>query len=248
MTTSTTIAESSILEQLHKIVEQRIMVIDGAMGTMIQEYGLDEADYKGSKFEHLPQDLKGNNDLLSITRPDVIENIHKAYLEAGADIIETNTFNANAISQEDYQLSEFAYEINVAAAQCAKRATNTYNQLNPSKPRFVAGAFGPTSKTASMSPDVNDPGYRAVSFDELVEAYYDQAKGLADGGCDLFLVETIFDTLNCKAALFAIDKYCEDVGIAYCYGFWNYHRRFWSDIVGSNCRSILDISKSCKFI
>ncbi len=215
MTTSTTIAESSILEQLHKIVEQRIMVIDGAMGTMIQEYGLDEADYKGSKFEHLPQDLKGNNDLLSITRPDVIENIHKAYLEAGADIIETNTFNANAISQEDYQLSEFAYEINVAAAQCAKRATNTYNQLNPSKPRFVAGAFGPTSKTASMSPDVNDPGYRAVSFDELVEAYYDQAKGLADGGCDLFLVETIFDTLNCKAALFAIDKYCEDVGIAY---------------------------------
>lgn len=215
MTNLTTESNLTTFQQLQKIVENRIMVIDGAMGTMIQEYGLVEADYKGKKFEHLPQDLKGNNDLLSITRPDVIENIHKAYLDAGADIIETNTFNATAISQEDYKLSAYAYEINVAAAQCAKSATAAFNKINPDKPRFVAGAFGPTSKTASMSPDVNDPGYRAVSFDELVEAYYDQAKGLADGGCDLFLVETIFDTLNCKAALFAIDKYCADVGFAY---------------------------------
>lgn len=203
------------LELLHKIVQQRIMVIDGAMGTMIQEYGLKEEDYRGKRFEDFHQDLKGNNDLLSITRPDVIENIHKAYLKAGADIIETNTFNANAISQEDYDLADLAYEINVASAQCAKRATEYYNQIDPEKPRFVAGAIGPTSKTASMSPDVNDPGYRAVSFDDLVDAYYEQVRGLADGGCDIFLVETIFDTLNCKAALFAIDKYCDEVGREY---------------------------------
>ena len=203
------------LELLHKIVQQRIMVIDGAMGTMIQEYGLKEEDYRGKRFENFHQDLKGNNDLLSITRPDVIENIHKAYLKAGADIIETNTFNANAISQEDYDLADLAYEINVASAQCAKRATEYFNQLDPEKPRFVAGAIGPTSKTASMSPDVNDPGYRAVTFDDLVDAYYEQVRGLADGGCDIFLVETIFDTLNCKAALFAIDKYCDEVGREY---------------------------------
>lgn len=215
MTKTTTVPVVNTLERLHKLVAQRILVIDGAMGTMIQEYNLTEKDYRGKRFEDFHQDLKGNNDLLSITRPDVIENIHKAYLEAGADIIETNTFNANAISQEDYDLADIAYEMNVASAQCAKRATDYYNQLNPEKPRFVAGAIGPTSKTASMSPDVNDPGFRAVNFDGLVEAYYLQTKGLADGGCDLFLIETVFDTLNCKAALFAIDKYCEEVGIAY---------------------------------
>jgi 5-methyltetrahydrofolate--homocysteine methyltransferase len=215
MTNTTTVPAVNTLERLHKIVAQRIMVIDGAMGTMIQEYNLTEKDYRGKRFEDFHQDLKGNNDLLSITRPDVIENIHKAYLKAGADIIETNTFNANAISQEDYDLADLAYEMNVASAQCAKRATEYYNQLNPDKPRFVAGAIGPTSKTASMSPDVNDPGFRAVTFDDLVDAYYLQAEGLADGGCDLFLIETVFDTLNCKAALFAIDKYCEKVGIAY---------------------------------
>lgn len=195
---------------LEKILQDRILVIDGAMGTMIQQYGLEENDYRGDRFENFEKDLKGNNDLLSITRPDVIENIHKAYLEAGADIIETNTFNANAISQEDYDLSDLAYEINVAAAQCARKAADYFSALDTEKPRFVAGAFGPTSKTASMSPDVNDPGFRAVSFDDLVEAYYEQAKGLADGGCDIFLVETVFDTLNCKAALFAIDQYCAD--------------------------------------
>lgn len=215
MTNITTDSAVNTLERLHKIVAQRIMVIDGAMGTMIQEYNLTEEDYRGKRFEDFHQDLKGNNDLLSITRPDVIENIHKAYLEAGADIIETNTFNANAISQEDYDLADVAYEMNVASAQCAKRATEYYNQLNPDKPRFVAGAVGPTSKTASMSPDVNDPGFRAVTFDNLVDAYYLQVQGLAEGGCDLFLIETVFDTLNCKAALFAIDKYCEKVGISY---------------------------------
>ena len=215
MTNATTEEAVNTVEILHKIVAQRIMIIDGAMGTMIQEYNLTEEDYRGKRFEDFHQDLKGNNDLLSITRPDVIENIHKAYLEAGADIIETNTFNANAISQEDYEMPELAYEINVASAQCARRAADYYNQLNPEKPRFVAGAIGPTSKTASMSPDVNDPGYRAVTFDDLVEAYYEQVRGLADGGSDLFLVETIFDTLNCKAALFAIDKYCEEVGKEY---------------------------------
>ena len=190
MTNTTTVPVANTLERLHKIVAQRIMVIDGAMGTMIQEYNLTEEDYRGKRFEDFHQDLKGNNDLLSITRPDVIENIHKAYLKAGADIIETNTFNANAISQEDYDLADIAYEMNVASAQCAKRATEYYNQLNPDKPRFVAGAIGPTSKTASMSPDVNDPGFRAVNFDDLVEAYYLQVRGLADGGCDLFLIET----------------------------------------------------------
>lgn len=206
---------TTTLEQLHKIVQKRIMVIDGAMGTMIQEYRLTEEDYRGERWAEYPSDLKGNNELLSITRPDVIENIHKAYLKAGADIIETNTFSANAISQEDYGMGELAYEMNVASAQCAKRATDYYNQVDPEKPRFVAGAIGPTSKTASMSPDVNDPGYRAVTFQDLVDSYYTQVKGLADGGCDLFLVETVFDTLNCKAALFAIDQYCDEVGQDY---------------------------------
>jgi 5-methyltetrahydrofolate--homocysteine methyltransferase len=210
--------EKSITERkasLYKAVEQRILVIDGAMGTMIQEYQLTEQDYRGDRFEDYPSDLKGNNDLLCVTRPDVIENIHKAYLEAGADIIETNTFNANSISQEDYDMPEIAYEMNVAAAQCARRAADYYTNLNPKKPRFVAGAMGPTNKTASLSPDVNNPGYRAITFDELVAAYYEQAKGLIEGGIDLFLIETVFDTLNCKAALFAVDKLCDEIGEKY---------------------------------
>lgn len=210
--------EKSITERkamLYKAVEQRILVIDGAMGTMIQEYQLTEQDYRGERFEDYPSDLKGNNDLLCVTRPDVIENIHKAYLEAGADIIETNTFNANSISQEDYDMPEIAYEMNVAAAQCARRAADYYTNLNPKKPRFVAGAMGPTNKTASLSPDVNNPGYRAITFDELVAAYYEQAKGLIEGGIDLFLIETVFDTLNCKAALFAVDKLCDEIGEKY---------------------------------
>ncbi len=200
---------------LHQAVAERILVIDGAMGTMIQEYRLTEKDYRGDRFEDYPSDLKGNNDLLCITRPDVIENIHKAYLEAGADIIETNTFNATSISQEDYNMPEVAYEMNVAAAQCARRAADYYSNLNPDKPRFVAGAIGPTNKTASLSPDVNSPGFRAITFDQLLAAYYEQAKGLVEGGIDLFLIETVFDTLNCKAALFAVDKLCEELGRKY---------------------------------
>ncbi len=215
MENKATAVNNSVLAQLHKIIQQRIMVIDGAMGTMIQEYKLSEEDYRGKRWQDFPQDLKGNNELLSITRPDVIENIHKAYLKAGADIIETNTFSANAISQEDYDLVDAVYEMNVASAQCARRAASYYSQIDPKKPRFVAGAIGPTSKTASMSPDVNDPGFRAITFDDLVDAYYEQVRGLADGGCDLFLIETVFDTLNCKAALFAIDKYMEETGRSY---------------------------------
>ena len=195
---------------LHEAVKDRILVLDGAMGTMIQRYKLTEEDYRGERFKDFHLDIKGNNDLLCITKPEVISAIHKEYLEAGADIIETNTFNGTAISQADYEMSNLAYEINLEAAKIAKAATLAYTTKNPSKPRFVAGALGPTSKTASISPDVNNPGYRAVTFDDLVDAYYDQTRGLVEGGVDLLLVETIFDTLNCKAALYAIDKYFDD--------------------------------------
>ena len=212
---TTTTIETSTLAILRKIAERRIMVLDGAMGTMIQQYELTEKDYRGDRFAKYSMDLKGNNELLSLTRPSLIEAIHKAYLEAGADIIETNTFSANAISQEDYKMPELAYEMNVASAQCARRAVDYYNQLTPNQPRFVAGALGPTNKTASMSSDVNNPGDRSVTFDELVDTYYEQVRGLAAGGADIFLVETIFDTLNGKAALFAIDKYCEKVNKQY---------------------------------
>jgi 5-methyltetrahydrofolate--homocysteine methyltransferase len=200
------------MHRIQQELEKRILIIDGAMGTMIQQYKLEEKDYRGDRFRDFEHDLKGNNDLLSITQPNVIEAIHKAYLDAGADIIETNTFNANAISLHDYKMVELAYELNYESARIAKKAAEEYTTKDPSKPRFVAGAFGPTNRTASMSPDVNDPGYRAVSFDDLVKAYYEQAKGLMDGGSDLFLVETIFDTLNAKAALFAIQQLAEDTG------------------------------------
>ena len=194
------------MSNIKDLIKERILVIDGAMGTMIQEYQLEEKDFRGDRFADHSKDLKGNNDLLSITQPHVIEAIHKAYLDAGADIVETNTFSATSIAQEDYALQDLAYELNLESARVARRAVDAYNKQTPDKPRFVAGAFGPTNRTASMSPDVNNPGYRAVSFDELAEAYYDQAKGLFEGGADVFLVETIFDTLNAKAALFAIDR------------------------------------------
>jgi 5-methyltetrahydrofolate--homocysteine methyltransferase len=187
-------------------LEKRVLVLDGAMGTMIQQYKLTEKDFRGERFANHPYDLKGDNDLLSITRPDIISKIHEAYLEAGADIIETNTFNATAISQADYQLEDAVYDINLASARLAREAADKYTAINPSKPRFVAGSIGPTSKTASLSPDVNDPGYRAVTFDELVENYKEQTRGLIDGGVDLLLVETVFDTLNAKAALFAVNE------------------------------------------
>ena len=200
----------SVLEQLHSIAQQRILVLDGAMGSLIQGYRLSEEDFRGEIFKNHPHDLKGNNDLLSITRPDIIKEIHTRYLEAGSDIIETNTFSATSIAQTDYQLSDFAYQINYESAKIAKEAIAEYIQLHGGKPRFVAGALGPTNKTASLSPDVNRPGFRAIYFDELKQAYYDQARGLLDGGADILLVETIFDTLNAKAALFAIELLLEE--------------------------------------
>lgn len=177
---------------------------------MIQRYKLEEEDFRGDRFQDHPGDLKGNNDLLSITRPDVIKEIHAAYAEAGADILETNTFNGNLFSMADYAMEDLVYELNVASAKIAREVADEFTAKNPDKPRYVAGAVGPTNKTASISPDVNNPGYRAVTFDDLVAAYYEQVKGLVDGGSDLLLVETIFDSLNAKAALFAIQKHQED--------------------------------------
>ncbi|HBF88835.1 MAG TPA: methionine synthase [Bacteroidales bacterium] len=186
-------------------LKKRILVLDGAMGTMIQRYKLKEEDYRGERFKSISQSIKGNNDILSLTQPHIISEIHKAYLDADADIIETNTFNATSISQADYKFEKLAYELNVESAKIARLIADEYTAKNPAKPRFVAGAIGPTNKTASMSPDVNNPAYRAVSFDDLYEAYKEQALGLIDGGVDILLVETIFDTLNAKAALFAIN-------------------------------------------
>jgi 5-methyltetrahydrofolate--homocysteine methyltransferase len=193
-------------------LEKRVLIIDGAMGTMIQRYNLTEADYRGERFKEWPHDLKGNNDLLVLTQPGIIEEIHRQYLDAGADIIETNTFNAQRISMADYHMESLSYEMNVAAAQIARRAADAFNAKTPQQPRYVAGAIGPTNRTASLSPDVNDPGFRAISFDDLVGAYLEQAKGLVEGGVDLFLIETIFDTLNAKAALFAVQTLCEELG------------------------------------
>ncbi len=195
---------------LPEILSKRIVVLDGAMGTMIQRHKLGEADYRGERFKDHPKDLKGNNELLQFTRPDVISRIHEQYLAAGADILETNTFGATSVAQDDYGLAPLAREMNVAAARLARAACDKYS--TPDKPRFVAGALGPTPRTASISPDVNDPAARNVSFDELRDAYRDQASGLLEGGCDLFLVETIFDTLNAKAAIFALDELMEDTG------------------------------------
>ncbi|MDQ2778985.1 MAG: homocysteine S-methyltransferase family protein [Pseudomonadota bacterium] len=195
---------------LADILQQRIVVIDGAMGTMIQRYKLAEADFRGPRFAAHPKDLKGNNDLLVLTRPDVIGEIHAQYLAAGADLVETNTFGATSVAQEDYGLAHIAREMNVAAARIARQAADAHS--TPDKPRFVAGALGPTPRTASISPDVNDPGARNTSFDALRASYREQAEGLLEGGVDLFLVETIFDTLNAKAAIFALDELMEDSG------------------------------------
>lgn len=192
---------------IRQALEKRILIIDGAMGTMIQRYKLTEEDYRGERFKDWHSDVKGNNDLLSITQPGIITEIHEKYLEAGADIIETNTFSSTVIAQADYDMQSLAYEMNVASAKCARTAADKYTAADPSKPRWVAGAIGPLNKTLSLSPDVNNPGFRAVTFDEVVEAYTEQVKGLVDGGVDLLLVETIFDTLNAKAAIFAIRNY-----------------------------------------
>jgi 5-methyltetrahydrofolate--homocysteine methyltransferase len=198
--------------RIQDCLQQRILIIDGAMGTMIQRHKLTEADYRGERFKDWHVDVKGNNDLLSITRPDVIIGIHKQYLEAGADIIETNTFSSTSIAQADYDMQELAYELNVASAKCAREAADAFTAADPSKPRFVAGAIGPLNKTLSLSPDVNNPGYRAVTFDEVVEAYTEQIKGLVDGGVDILLIETIFDTLNAKAAIYAIKTFFRETG------------------------------------
>ena len=196
--------------RLREALARRILILDGAMGTMIQRYKLSEADFRGERFADHPVDLKGNNDLLVLTRPELIREIHEQYLAAGADIIETNTFGATSIAQDDYRLGSIAYEMNVAAARIAREAADAHSRAD--KPRYVAGALGPTPRTASISPDVNDPGARNVTFDELVAAYGEQARGLLDGGADLLLIETIFDTLNAKAAIFAVEAEFERRG------------------------------------
>lgn len=198
---------------IKKDLQNRILVLDGAMGTMIQNHNLTEEDFRGSRFKNHPCSLKGNNDLLSITQPKIIEEIHLEYLEAGADIIETNTFSATSIGMADYQMEDLAYELNYESAKIAKEAANFYFEKTPEKKRYVAGSIGPTNKTASMSPDVNDPGFRAITFDDLVKAYKEQVLGLIDGGSDVLFVETIFDTLNAKAALYAIDCIKEEKSI-----------------------------------
>jgi 5-methyltetrahydrofolate--homocysteine methyltransferase len=201
MSTETTIKD---------ILSKRIMIIDGAMGTMIQKYNLSEEQYRGERFKDIEQLVKGNNDLLVLTQAQIISEIHGQFLEAGADIIETNTFNAQSISMADYNMKDLVREINLEAAKIAKKIANEYTLKNPDKPRFVAGAIGPTNRTASLSPDVNQPGFRAVTFSDLCEAYSEQINALIDGGVDLLLVETIFDTLNAKAALFAINTIKEE--------------------------------------
>tara|TARA_R100001591_G_scaffold118632_1_gene143113 strand:- start:7875 stop:8882 length:1008 start_codon:yes stop_codon:yes gene_type:complete len=193
-------------------LEQRILILDGAMGTMIQRYDLNEDDFRGKRFTESKKDLKGNNDLLSLTRPEIILEIHEKYLEAGADIIETNTFSGTSIAQADYGLEEVVYELNKVSAEIARKAADKYTSLTLDKPRFVAGSVGPTNRTASLSPDVNRPGFRSISFDDLVSAYAEQVRGLIDGGADLILVETVFDTLNAKAALFATLEVFDEKG------------------------------------
>ncbi len=195
-----------IMQKIEEILKEKILILDGAMGTMIQQYNFTEEDFRGERFKDFPVPLKGNNDLLSITQPEAIREIHKKYLEAGADIIETNTFSGTTIAMADYKMEDLVYELNYESAKIAKEIANEFTKNEPKKPRFVAGSMGPTNKTASMSPEVDDPGFRAITFEELKTAYKQQAEALIDGGADLLLVETVFDTLNAKAALFAIEE------------------------------------------
>ena len=200
--------------QLYKALHERILVLDGAMGTMLQRYNFTEEDYRGERFKDWEYSLKGNNDLLSLTQPKAIEEVHRKYLEADADIIETNTFSGTTIAMADYHMEQLVYELNFESAKIARKICDEFTAKNPEKPRFVAGSMGPTNRTASLSPDVNDPGFRAITFDQLRIAYKQQAEALLDGGSDILLVETIFDTLNAKAALFAIDEIQEERNIA----------------------------------
>ncbi|WP_233897256.1 homocysteine S-methyltransferase family protein [Tenacibaculum piscium] len=194
------------MSNIYQEIQKRILVLDGAMGTMLQAYKFTEEDFRGKRFKNYPTSLQGNNDLLSLTQPKAIKEIHAKYFAAGADIIETNTFSGTTIAMADYQMENLVYELNYQSAKIAKEVADEFTQKEPHKPRFVAGSIGPTNRTASMSPDVNDPGYRAVTFDELRIAYKQQVEALLDGGCDMLLVETVFDTLNAKAALFAIEE------------------------------------------
>ena len=198
---------------IRSLLQEKTLVLDGAMGTMLQAYQFSEEDFRGERFATFAHPLKGNNDLLSITQPEAVKEVHRQYLLAGADIICTNTFSGTTIAMADYHLEELVYELNYQSAKIAREVADEINLLQPNKPRFVAGAIGPTNKTASLSPDVNNPGYRAITFEELRVAYKQQAQALLDGGCDLLLVETIFDTLNAKAALFAIDEIREESGV-----------------------------------
>lgn len=243
--------------------KKRIIVLDGAMGTMIQRYKLEEADYRGERFADWKQDVKGNNDLLSITKPEVIKEIHREYLEAGADILGTNTFSSTTIAQADYAMEDLAYEMNVESARIAREAADEMTAETPDRPRLVAGAMGPTNRTCSISPDVNDPGYRNVSFDELRIAYKSAAKGLLEGGSDILIVETIFDTLNAKAALFAIEELFDEQGWRVpimisgtltdasgrtlsgqtAEGFWNSIRHVKPFSVGLNCALGADLMR-----
>jgi 5-methyltetrahydrofolate--homocysteine methyltransferase len=197
---------------IYEILKKRILVLDGAMGTMIQKYKLEEKDFRNNKLKDHPHTLKGNNDLLVVTRPDIIKEIHALYFEAGADIAETNTFGSNAVAQDDYKLQHMVYEMNFQGAKIAREVADEFTKKEPHKPRFVAGSMGPTTKIASISPDVNDPGFRAITFDKLVAAFKEQARGLMDGGADMLLIETITDTLNAKAALFAIQELFDETG------------------------------------
>ena len=201
------------MSTIQQEIQKRILVLDGAMGTMLQRYNFSEEDFRGERFKDFPHSLKGNNDLLSITQPAAIRDVHAQYFEAGADIVETNTFSSTTIGMADYHLEDLVYELNFQSAKIAREVADKSTAKNPNKPRFVAGSIGPTNRTASMSPDVNDPGYRAVTFDDLRIAYKQQVEALIDGGCDLLLVETIFDTLNAKAALFAIEEVKEERNI-----------------------------------
>src|SRR5690606_25433829 len=195
---------------IHEAISKRILVLDGAMGTMLQRYNFTEEDFRGTRFKDFPYPLKGNNDLLSLTQPQAVAEVHRQYFEAGADIVETNTFSGTTIGMADYHLEDLVYELNYQSARIARDVADEFTAANPDKPRFVAGSIGPTNRTASMSPDVNDPGFRAVTFDDLRIAYKEQVKALIDGGVDILLVETVFDTLNAKAALFAIEEVKEE--------------------------------------
>src|SRR3990167_5906059 len=204
---------SNVVDLIRSLLKERILLLDGGMGTMIQSHQLQESDYRGKRFVDFSHSLKGNNDLLSIAQPEIITSIHRAYLDAGADFVETNSFNSTAIALADYHMSDLAYEFNLTAAKIARAATDDVTALTPERPRFVIGILGPTNRTASLSPEVNDPAYRNVTFDQLVQAYTEAARGLIDGGAHLLMIETVFDTLNCKAAIFAIQQYLAKAGI-----------------------------------